>query len=66
MGYFAISGAGLIIAFVIYMVYSLYIHDGSPGPYPIPVQAAVGLFAFGPAILAPFCTVKRTSLNDFR
>ena len=57
MGYFAISGAGLIIAFIIHMAYSLYFHDGSPGPYPIPVQAVVGVFAFVPAILAAFAPI---------
>ncbi len=52
MGYFAISGVGLVIAFAIYMAYGLFLHDGSPGPYPILVQGFVGLFAFGVPLLA--------------
>ena len=40
----SMSGAGLLIAFTIHAIYSLALHDGSSGPYPLPVQYSVGFF----------------------
>ena len=54
MSYFLITGAGLLIAFIIHAAYSLVLHDGSPGPYPMPVQALVGIFVFLPPMLGLF------------
>ena len=38
------AGTGLFIAFAIHAIYSLVLHDGSSGPYPLPVQYSVGFF----------------------
>lgn len=40
----SMTGAGLFIAFAIHAICSLVLHDGSSGPYPLPVQYSVGFF----------------------
>ena len=44
MSYFPIAGTGVLIAFTIHASYSLFLHDGSLGPYPMAVQILVGAF----------------------
>ena len=64
MSYFLTTGAGLLIAFIIHAAYSLGLHDGSVGSYPMPVQALVGIFAFGAPILGLLYELATTFLGE--
>ena len=66
MSYFLITGAGLLIAFIIHAAYSIVLHDGSAGPYPMPVQALVGIFAVGAPILGLLYGLASTFLGEDR
>ena len=50
--YFGISAAGLLLAFCIHALYSATLPVGSSEPYPLFVQIAIGVCAFGAPIIA--------------
>ena len=66
MSYFLFTGAGLLIAFTIHAAYSLVLHDGTAGPYPMPIQALVGMFVFGAPILGLLYGLATTFLGRGR
>ena len=67
MIYFAIGIVGIVIAFFIHAFYGLTLHDSS-GPYPLIVQALIGIAAFGVPVLTilglPFYGITAMNFRD--